>query len=199
MSLSPEFRRRIQEEERIRIEAQERFREEIRLRQQNTALALRVLLVLAFFGVGFLASQYFLKQSQAIPEVGAQSQAAVPHVSPVVLDEITQSLKSQADADVCVRAIDATGRTHPQIKATIELARDTSRETARRIATAKAKAVGATLRKHGLAIPAYVEVFSPKRWYGVALYDSDTLVIKWDACPGRCEEEGTRYVKRCRE
>ncbi len=196
MSLSPEFRRRIYEEERIRAEAQERIKEEIRLRQQGTALALRVLLVLLFFAVGFFVSEYYLKQLQAIPEISAQSQSTVPQVSRAVLDEITASLKPAADADVCVRT---TAGARSQVKATIELSRDTSRDTARRMAMTKARAVGATLRRHGFAIPAYVEVFSPKRWYGVALYDSDSLRIAWDACPGRCEEEGTRYVKRCRE
>lgn len=196
VSLSPEIRRRIYEEEQVRVEAQERIREEIRLRHQNTAFALRMLLVLVFFALGFFVSEHYLKQSQAVPEISAPPREASPHVSQAVLDEIAQSLKPQVEADVCVRA---TGRTRPQVKATIELARDTWSNTARRLAMAKAKVVGATLRKRGLAIPAYVEIFSPKRWYGLAVYDSDTLQITWDACPGRCEEEGTRHVRRCRE
>ena len=196
MSLSPEIRRRIYDEEQVRIEAQERFKEEIRLRQQTAALTLRVLLVLVFFGVGVLASELYLRQSQAVPEINTPLQATTPQVSQVVLNEIAQTLESEAEAAVCVRSID---KPRAQIKATIELTRDTSREAAKKLAMAKAKTVGATLRKHGFAIPAYVEVFSPKRWYGLALYDSDTLQIKWDACPGNCEEEGTLNVKRCRE
>jgi hypothetical protein len=62
----------------------------------------------------------------------------------------------------------------------------------------KARAVGATLRQHGLALPAYVEIVSPRRWYGMAVYDRDTLRITWDPCPGKCEQEGTTSVKRCR-
>ncbi len=196
MSLSPELRQRIFEEERFRIETQVRIREEIRLRQQRTAFILKMLLVLGFFAIGYLASEYLLTQHQAAPEVLAPPQPAVPQLGQVILDEIAQSLKPHVEGDVCTRA---TERPHPQVKATIELARDTSVEAAKRLALAKAKSVGATLRKHGFAIPAYVEVFSPKRWYGLALYDSDTLQIRWDACPGRCEQEGTRYVKRCQQ
>jgi hypothetical protein len=89
------------------------------------------------------------------------------------------------------------GRSQPQIKATIELERDISRKTARALAMDKARDVGAAMRGHGLALPAYVEIFSPGRWYGIAVYDRDTLRISWDPCPGRCELEGTAYVRRC--
>ncbi len=196
MSLSPELRRRIREEERLRIEVQTKIREEIRLRQQRTAFVLRMLLVLVFFAIGYLASEYYLVPHQAIPMISAPSQAITPQVSQAVLDEIVQSLRPQAEADVCARTVD---RPRPQIKATIELARDTVKDTARAIVVAKAKIVGAILRKRGFAIPAYVEVFSPKRWYGLALYSSDSLQIKWDACPGKCEQEGTLHVKRCQQ
>ncbi len=196
MSLSPEIRQRIVEEERFRIETQAKIREEIRLRQQRTSLILRLFLMLVFFAIGILASEYFLQQSQAVPEAGVPVQSAVLQVNQTVLDEITLSLKPLTEGEVCVRTVD---RPRPQIKATIELARDTTADAARRLAMVKAKIVGATLRKHGFAIPAYVEVFSPQRWYGLALYDSDTLQIKWDACPGQCEKEGTQYVRRCRQ
>jgi hypothetical protein len=194
VSLSPELRQRILEEERFRIETQVRIREEIRLRQQRTAFIFKMLFILMFFAAGYLVSEYYLTQHQAAPEVLTPPRAAVPHVGQVVLDEIARSLKPEVGADTCAKAID---RPHAQVKATIELTHDTTTDAARRLATSKVKSVGAILRKHGFAIPAYVEVISPKRWYGVAFYDSDTLQIRWDACPGRCEEEGTRYTRRC--
>ncbi len=196
MSLSSEIRQRIYEEERFRLETQARIREEIRLRQQRTSLILRLFLMLVFFAVGILASEYFLQQSQAVPEAAVPVQSAALQVNQAVLDEIALSLKPQIEGEVCARTVD---RPRTQIKATIELARDSTPEAVKRMAMAKVKIVGTTLRKHGFAIPAYVEVFSPQRWYGLALYDSDTLQIKWDACPGQCDKEGTQYVKRCRQ
>jgi len=194
VSLSPEFRQRIYEEERIRLEAQERFRVETRLRQQGTTLTLRVLLMVTFFAVGFTVSEFYLKQSQAIPEAGPSLRAAGPVVSQLVLDEISRVLKSVPEAEVCVVAV---GGPKSQIKATIALARDTTREAARRLGIAQAKIVGATLKRYALTVPAYVEVFTPNRWHGMALYEGDLSKIAWDACPGRCEQEGTLHVKRC--
>ncbi len=196
MSLSSEIRQRIVEEERFRIETQTRIREEIRLRQQRTSLILRLLLMLVFFAIGILASEYFLQQSQAVPEAAVPVQSAALQVNQAVLDEIALSLRPQVEGEVCARMVD---RPRTQIKATIELTRDATPDAAKRLATVKARIIGATLRKHGYALPAYVEVFSPQRWYGLALYDSDTLQIKWDACPGQCDKEGTQYVKHCRQ
>ncbi len=196
MSLSSEIRQRIYEEERFRIETQARIREEIRLRQQRTSLIVRLFLMLVFFAVGILASEYFLQQSQAVPEAAVPIQSTTQQVGQAVLDEIALSLRPQIEGVVCVRTVD---RPRTQIKATIELTRDATTDAARRMAMVKAKIAGATLRKHGFAVPAYVEVFSPARWYGLALYDSDTLQIKWDACPGQCEKEGTQYMRRCRQ
>lgn len=194
MTLSPEIRQRIAEEERFRVEVRERAQDELRLRRQGASLFVRILLMAGLFALSYLASNIFLVRVRAVPEPIAPAQPAVPAMSASVLDDIARSLKPEANADVCVRMV---GRKETQVKATIELARDTSRDAARRLALAKAKAVGATLRQHGLALPAYVEVFSPQRWYGVAVYDRDTLRITWDPCPGRCEQEGTRYVRRC--
>jgi hypothetical protein len=111
------------------------------------------------------------------------------------LDDATRALQPDLEAIVCARVL--TG-SHPQIKATIELARDVPQETARQIAIDKATALGAALRRHGFALPAYVEIISPGQWHGVAFYDRDSLGITWDACPGNCEKEGTRNVRRCR-
>lgn len=194
MALSPETRRRIFEEERFRVEVRERARDELRLRRQGASLLSRILLMAGLFALSYLASNLFLARVRAVPEPIAPVQPTVPAMTPSVLDAIERALKPDVGAEVCARMV---GRKDIQVKATIELARDTPRDTARRLAMARAKAVGATLRQHGLALPAYVEVFSPQRWYGVAVYDRDTLRISWDPCPGRCEQEGTRYVRRC--
>ncbi|MDR7482930.1 MAG: hypothetical protein QN183_14685 [Armatimonadota bacterium] len=194
MSLSPELRQRIYAEERFRLEARARIQEEIRLRQQRVALAVRALLVLAFFAAGYAVSDYVLSRPQPVPEVAAPADATRPTVGPAVLDPIRQVLAPEQPARVCVRTV---GADRPQVRATIELAADTTAARARRLAMAKAHEVGATLRRHGLALPAYVEVVSPARWYGVAVYDRDTLKITWDPCPGRCDVEGTRHVRRC--
>ncbi|MDR7545561.1 MAG: hypothetical protein QN120_15060, partial [Armatimonadota bacterium] len=111
-----------------------------------------------------------------------------------VLDDVARVLRGAVPGTACVRAV---GRGQAQIRATVELERDVSLSGARRLALAKAAEVGATLRRHGLALPAYVEVFSPARWYGMGVYDRDTLGVSWDPCPGRCEQEGTRHVRRC--
>jgi hypothetical protein len=195
VSLSPEFRQRIYEEERIRLEAQARFQEEMRLRKQNTTLALRLFLMVVFFAVGFVVSEYYLKQSQAIPESETARPAGMV-ISQLVLDEIARVLRAQPEeAAVCVRAVSGS---RSQIRATVELARDVSRDSARRLGTAHARLVADTLKRYGLPVPAYVEVFSPKRWHGIALVEeADASKITWDACPGRCEEEGTLHVRRC--
>jgi hypothetical protein len=172
VSLSPELRQRIYEEERVRLEAQARLREELRLRQQGVALA------------------------QPGPPVVAPAHPAHPIVGPAVLEAVRRAVTPQQPATVCVRMV---GATQPQVRATIELAVDTTSARARRLAVTKAGEAGATLRRHGLALPAYVEVVSPARWYGVAAYDRDTLKVTWDPCPGRCEVEGTRHVQRCRQ
>jgi hypothetical protein len=195
MSLSPEIRQRIVEEERFRTQVRERAREEIRLRQQNVEFVIRILLLAGLFIVSVLFSRLFLVRGEPLTAVETPTPAVPSPVSQTVLDEIARELPPRVAADVCVTAV---GRGQPQIKATIELERDTLRDTARRLAMEKAKVVGATLRQHGLALPAYVEVVSPKRWYGMAVYDRDTLRITWDPCPGQCEREGTANVKRCR-
>lgn len=194
VSLSPELRQRIYEEERLRLEARARVHEELRLRQQGVALGLRALLVLAFFAAGYAASDYVLSRPQPVPEVATSADNTRPAVGPAVLDAIRRVLAPEQPAEVCVRTV---GTDQPQVRATIELAADTAAARARRLAMTKADEVGATLRRHGLALPAYVEIVSPDRWYGVAVYDRDTLRITWDPCPGRCEVEGTRHVRRC--
>jgi hypothetical protein len=195
MSLSPEVRQRIAAEERFRTQVRERAREEIRLRQQNVELVIRVLLLAGLFIVSFLFSKLFLVRGEPLTAVETPTSPTASLVSQRVLDAIAKTLPLPAAAEVCVTAV---GRGQPQIRATIELREDAWRDTARRIAIGKARAVGAALRQHGLALPAYVEVVSPKRWYGMAVYDRDTLRITWDPCPGNCEQEGTRSVKRCR-
>jgi hypothetical protein len=195
VTLSPEFRQRLYEEERIRAEAQTRIREEIRLREQRTALIIRVVMVIVFFSVGYYISDHYLRQSQAVPQVGLPIQSQTLQVGDQVLDEIAAALKPDVEGDVCVVALD---RPRLQVRVTMDLSREVPRETARRLATAGATRAGATLRKNGLAIPAQVEVFSPKRWVGTAVYDSDTLKISWDNCPGRCEEEAARPARKCR-
>lgn len=195
MTLSPEFRQRLYEEERIRAEAQSRFREEIRLREQRVALVIRVVMVIVFFSGGYYVSDHYLKQSQAVPQIGLPIQSQTLQITDQVLDDITAGLKPDVEGDVCVVALD---RPRLQVKAIMDLTRDVPKETAKRLAMAGAKTAGSTLRKNGLAIPAQVEVFSAKRWYGTSVYDSDTLKISWDNCPGRCEEEAARPPKKCR-
>jgi hypothetical protein len=194
MSLSPELRQRIYDEERFRLEARARVQEEIRLRQQRISLATRLVLLAVVFAASYLASDYYVKRLHAVPEPTVPAQAATPEVGAAALDEVRTILRPDAEAVVCVAT---AGRGQPQIRGTIELAHNPSRAAARRLAMAKATEVGAALRRHGLALPAYVEVISPGRWWGVALYDRDTLKVTWDPCPGRCELEGTRHVKRC--
>lgn len=191
MTLPPEIRKRILEEEQIRVDAHERFNEEIRLRERSAELFTRVILLLLLFATGLTASEFY-RRSQ-VQDITVPSQAA-PRVSQAILDEITEALKPPVGAEACVRA---TGGTRPQIKATIEMVRDTSLEIARRSALANARAMGTILQRHGLLVSAYVEVFSPKRWYGLALYDSDKLRVTWDVCPGRCNEQGTLRVRHC--
>ncbi|MDR7486496.1 MAG: hypothetical protein QN187_14350 [Armatimonadota bacterium] len=195
MNLPQELRQRIYEEERFRLEARMRVHEEMRLRRQTAGFVLRVFVALILFATSLLVSEYYLRQPQPRPVASAPALQAGPVVSQAVLDDITGILRPDVEAEVCALTV---ARTRPQVRATIELARETSRDTARRTAVEKARIVGATLRKHGLAVPAYVEIFSPARWYGVATYDSDTLKVTWDPCPGRCEEEGTLHVRRCR-
>jgi hypothetical protein len=105
-------------------------------------------------------------------------------VHEAALGEILEVLRQDQDAAACVKV---TGRDRQQVRATIEIARELPRAQARRIAMDNARAVGATLRRHGFAIPAYVEIFSPERWHGIASYDSDTLQITWETCPTGCE------------
>jgi hypothetical protein len=191
MTLPPEIRNRILEEERIRVDANERFKEEIRLRERSAGLFTRVILLLLLFATGLTASEFY-RRSQ-VQDFTVPSQAA-PRVNQAILDEIAQALKPPAGAEACVRA---TSGMRPQIKATIEMVRETTLEAARRSALANARAMGTILQRHGLLVSAYVEVFSPKRWYGLALYDSETLRVSWDVCPGRCNEQGTLRVRHC--
>jgi hypothetical protein len=165
------------------------------LRKQNTTLALRLFLMVVFFAVGFVVSEYYLKQSQAIPE----SDSARPPglvISQLVLDEIARVLRTQPEeGTVCVRAVSGS---KSQIRATVELSREISRDNARRLGTTHARLVADTLKRYALPVPAYVEVFTPKRWHGIALVEgADAAKVTWDACPGRCEEEGTLHVRRC--
>ncbi|MDQ7859409.1 MAG: hypothetical protein QN174_05750 [Armatimonadota bacterium] len=196
MSLSPELRQRIYEEERFRLEARARTYEEIRLRRQRSSLATRLLLMVMVFAASYLASDYYVKRLHAVPEFTGPAQAAGPEVSPAALEEVRETLALPGAAVVCATI---AGRGQPQVRGTIELARDPSLVAARRLAMRKAEEVGATLRRHGLALPAYVEIISPARWWGVAVYDRDTLEVAWEPCPGRCELEGTKHVKRCGE
>lgn len=194
MTLSPEIRKRIYEEERFRAEARTRAQEEIRLRQQSASFFIRALLMVGLFALSYFASNMFLARVRAVPEVNAPVQPALPELNQSVLDDVARVLTPEVDATVCVRTV---GRKETQVKATIELTRPTARDAARRLAMTKARAVGAALRRRGLAVPAYVEIFSPERWYGVALYDRDSLRVTWDPCPGQCEQEGTYHVRHC--
>jgi hypothetical protein len=194
MSLSPELRQRIFEEERFRLEARERAREQIRLQQRNASLAVTVVLIVGLFLLGYGVSSTLLARWQAIPPSPPPALQPTGLVTQVVLDDVARVLQERVPGAACVRTV---GRGQPQIKATVELAEDVAPSVARRLALAKATEVGAALRRQGLALPAYVEIFSPARWYGMGVYDRDTLKVSWDPCPGRCEQEGTRHVRRC--
>lgn len=195
MSLSPEFRQQLYEEERIRAEAQTRFREEIRLRERRAALGIRVVMVIVFFSVGYYVSDHFLRKTPTVQQIGLPIQTAPLVIRDKVLDDITAALKPEVEGGVCVVALD---RPRLQVKVTMDLSRDIAPEAAQQLAMAGAKTAGSMLRKNGLAIPAQVEAFSPKRWYGTAVYDSETLNVSWDNCPGHCEEEAARPPQKCR-
>jgi hypothetical protein len=194
VSLSPELRQRIFEEERFRLEARERAREEIRLQKRNASLAVTLILIVALFLLGYAVSSTLLARWQTIPELPATAHQPSGLVAQAALDDVARVLRQAIPGVACVRAV---GRGQAQIKATVELEHDVSTSAARRLALAKAAEVGATLRRHGLALPAHVGIFSPARWYGMGVYDRDTLKVSWDPCPGRCEQEGTRQVRRC--
>lgn len=194
MALSPELRQRILEEEQLRMEARARLYAEQRLRRHHSALLTRLVLMAALFAASYTVSQtYLVKARQAVEPLAPVGEPTLEVPQPV-LDDVTGVLVARVDGVACAAT---AGRGQPQIRGTIELARDVSRDVARRLAMARARAVGATLRRHGLALPAYVEVVTPSRWHGVAVYDRDTLRVTWDPCPGRCEQEGSRYVRRC--
>jgi hypothetical protein len=196
VGLPPEVRQRILQEERVRAEARERFEEEIRLRKRDAAFVVRLLSLLAVFAVSYFISNLYLNRSPATPAVAPIAPIVGPRVNEAALSEILQVLKPDQEAVVCAKA---AGRDRHQIRATIEMARDLSRSQARRIAMDKAKVVGATLRRHGFAVPAYVEIFAPERWHGIAGYDSDSLQISWETCPADCEQAGTRNNKPCQQ
>jgi hypothetical protein len=196
VGLTPEIRQRILQEERVRAEARERFEEEIRLRKRDVAFVVKLLSLLAVFAVSYFVSNLYLNRSPATPAVAPIAPNVGPRVHDAALGEILQVLRPEQEATICARV---AGRDRQQVRATIELARDPSRSQARRIAMDKAKAVGASLRRHGFAIPAYVEVFSPGRWHGIAGYDSNSLEISWETCPADCEQAGTRNTRPCQQ
>jgi hypothetical protein len=194
VGLPPEIRQRVLQEERVRAEARERFEEEIRLRKRDAAFIVKLLSLIAVFAVSYFVSNLYLNRSPATPAVAPIAPVAGPRVNDSLLGEIVQVLKPDQEAAVCAKVM---GRDRQQVRATIELAQDLPRSQARRIAMDKVKVVGATLRRNGLALPAFVEIFSPERWYGIAGYDSDNLEITWENCPADCEAAGTKQTKPC--
>jgi hypothetical protein len=194
VNLSPELRRRIYEEERIRLEAQTRMSEEIRLRQQTAGFVVRMVLLIVLFAGSYAASSHFLVRPQTIPEVSPTPPSGGIVVGRPVLYDIAAAIKPPSEANICTTVIE---RPRLQVRATVELARDASPEAVRRSALASARTTGQILRDSHLAVPAYVEVFSPSRWYGTAFYDSDTLKVTWEPCPANCTWQGTTYMPRC--
>lgn len=126
----------------------------------------------------------------------APAAAAPPaRLLPAIVDEIQRSMVRIEGSRICARVV---GKTAQRVNVYTEAVRDVPAQTAQASAVANAGVARDVLERHKLAIPAYVEVSSPTRWYGVAVYDSKTQRVLWFRCAKNCEQLGTRRIRRCR-
>ncbi len=127
--------------------------------------------------------------------ISAASAMASPQMSQAVVNEIQRSLVKPEGSKLCTRVI---GKTYQRLNVYTEASKDIPPQLAQDSATANAGTVREILGRHGVSVPAYVEVASPKRWYGLAVYDNRSQRVLWFRCTSHCEQLGTSKLKRCR-
>ncbi len=127
--------------------------------------------------------------------VSATLVAAAPRVNQAVLSEILRSLSPPDRSKICARVV---GKTRQQLNVYTEVTNEIPAQRAQASAVANARTAGEILVRHGLSVPAYVEIASPKRWYGIALYDNKSGHMFWSRCTSHCASLGTLKIKRCR-
>ena len=121
--------------------------------------------------------------------------AAAPRLNQAIVNEIQRSMVPIEGSKLCARMV---GKTTQRVDVYTEAAQDVPPQAAQVSAMTNAGTVRDVLEKHRLSVPAYVEVSSPKRWYGVAVYDNKSQRVLWFRCTKNCEQLGTRKIKRCR-
>jgi hypothetical protein len=127
--------------------------------------------------------------------VSVASAAAAPRLNQAIVNEIQRSMVPIEGSKLCARIV---GKTTQRVDVYTEAVRDVPPQAAQVSAMTNAGTVRDVLEKHRLSVPAYVEVSSPKRWYGVAVYDNKSQRVLWFRCTKNCEQLGTRRIKRCR-
>ncbi len=125
----------------------------------------------------------------------AASAAAAPRLNQAIVNEIQRSMMPIEGSKLCARMV---GKTTQRVDVYTEAVQDVPPQAAQVSAMTNAGTVRDVLEKHRLSVPAYVEVSSPKRWYGVAVYDNKSQRVLWFRCTKNCEQLGTRKIKRCR-
>lgn len=121
--------------------------------------------------------------------------AAAPRLNQAIVNEIQRSMVPIEGSKLCARMV---GKTTQRVDVYTEAAQDVPPQAAQVSAMTNAGTVRDVLEKHRLSVPAYVEISSPKRWYGVAVYDNKSQRVLWFRCTKNCEQLGTRKIKRCR-
>ena len=127
--------------------------------------------------------------------VSVASAAAAPRLNQAIVNEIQRSMVPIEGSKLCTRIV---GKATQRVDVYTEAVRDVPPQAAQVSAMTNAGTVRDVLEKHRLSVPAYVEVSSPKRWYGVAVYDNKSQRVLWFRCTKNCEQLGTRKIKRCR-
>lgn len=127
--------------------------------------------------------------------VSVASAAAASRLNQAIVNEIQRSMVPIEGSKLCARMV---GKTTQRVDVYTEAVRDVPPQAAQVSAMTNAGTVRDVLEKHRLSVPAYVEVSSPKRWYGVAVYDNKSQRVLWFRCTKNCEQLGTRKIKRCR-
>lgn len=112
-----------------------------------------------------------------------------------VLNEIQRAMVPIEGSKLCARI---AGKTTQRVDVYTEATRDLPPQAALVSAMTNAGTARDVLERHKISVPAYVEVSSPKRWYGVAVYDNKTQRVLWFRCTKNCEQLGTRRLKRCK-
>jgi len=127
--------------------------------------------------------------------VSVASAAAAPRLNQAIVNEIQRSMVPIEGSKLCTRIV---GKATQRVDVYTEAVRDVPPQAAQVSAMTNAGTVRDVLEKHRLSVPAYVEISSPKRWYGVAVYDNKSQRVLWFRCTKNCEQLGTRKIKRCR-